>query len=76
MNERRAGERRCSKCREYSDETVRRRGIVLCPSCLREVAAPRYGYRPPSIWGTVAEVMAMTLGGSQSQKDVHRRPRL
>lgn len=37
MNKRRPGECRCSKCKKYSSNTVKRRGFRLCPSCLKDV---------------------------------------
>lgn len=44
MNERKTGERRCSKCKRYSARTSRRHGGVFCESCLAEIE-PRVGGR-------------------------------
>lgn len=42
---RKAGERRCSKCRHYTKHTWRYRGFVLCEGCMRKVDPRRLGQK-------------------------------
>jgi hypothetical protein len=62
--------KRCSKCKRKVDYVTKRHGFQLCDSCLHGLAAPRFGYTPPSLGAVIAEVLLMAGGASQSQKDV------
>jgi len=45
---RKAGERKCSRCKNYSKYTAKWHGGVFCPDCLKQIQAEHAASQPPT----------------------------